>query len=176
MYMSKNDLDAILQNSAYVHQDLHISENKYHFITSSNVLYLLNFKFNMFKRKWDYYDMAQEVFYRIKAIQQKDRRIKLENLNLSLTYDFILKEIDNESFYVYRGNSAHSLFYNPLEAKYMPLHKNSVENIYNSLFKDFDLDLQRIQQENCPSSKNVLIDQILSLNITVIYTKVRKQQ
>ena len=171
--MSEKDVSELLQKSDYMNVELNISENKYTFLSTHNKLFLHYFKFNLLKREWDFHDMASEVFHRLQLIKTKceKKKKKIGNLNLSLNYDMLLKENDNDSYYVYCGNSAHSILYNPLESTLVPLTEFTLLNVYNILAAHEELDLNKILTENCPSSKNVVIDRLLSINVTAIYTK-----
>lgn len=172
MYMSREELQEYLSTADYNRVDLTVSKNKYKFVYDDRTLYLLYFKFHLFKMSWSFSEITTEIFNRLKQIYMSctKKRKKMKNLSLSVDYDLILKERDKESYYIYRGG-LNSIFYNPTEAKSVKLSTLSKESIYLAISEYENVDFKQLLTEYCPTSQNVEIHKLLSINISAIYTK-----
>ena len=172
MYMSREELQEYLNTADYNRLNLTVSKNKYEFVYDDRTLYLLYCKFHLFKTNWSFSEITTEIFNRLKQIHMSCTRHKKEmrNLSLSVDYDLVLKEKDKESYYIFRGG-LNSIFYNPTETKSVKLSTLSKESIYLAISEYENVDFKTLLTEYCPTSQNVEILKLLSINISAIYTK-----
>ena len=176
MYMSKQDVDEVIQKQDYSTIELSVSHNEYEYLRDEKKLFLLYCKFNLLSTKdWTFYDISNEMFHRLKKIylecQHTKPKKQLKNLCLTIDYDMVLKSKSADSYYIFRGG-LNSVFYTPTKtAKTLQITELSVNSIYTALREYENLDFNEILLQSCPDSKGVCIENILSVNVSALYTK-----
>ena len=88
-----------------------------------------------------------------------------------IDFDVSLKEKTSESYYIYKANSLNSVFYeNDLINAYV-LDKITYDHIFQIITLGQDFDYSTIFHKIFPkNSQHLLIDLLLSLNITILYS------
>ena len=110
--------------------------------------------------------MTEEIYNTLQSVSNYKKR----NFYISIDFDVVFKHHTDDSFYLFRGNSMHSVFYNQnlmttYEIKHVsydgifPIIQHAKENIMPFLITKILPD----------TSAHLKIDQILSFNVSIIY-------
>lgn len=156
-YLTQLEVDYILKK----HYNNNIYHSKDTFIVSNNSntkLTMLFTKYILLNYTWDIESLSKNVYEQLLKRKTVSCFIKTD-------IDLLLQEKDKNSFYIYRGHAGHLVFDpHSIVNNFTPLY---VIN-YNSI-KDFcNKNINMTIPKNMISSAHLIINKVLSYNISII--------
>ena len=143
--------------SCHYNKNILYSEDRYVLKDKSSFTLSL-IKYILHNYNWTWEEISFDLFNRL-------IKKSVTSIFIRLDYDILLQEKDINSFYIYKGHSGHLV----TDPHSIATHFKVLNQISQSSIQEYCIEETNNKSIEFPDSKHLIVKQILSTNISIIY-------